>query len=596
MSWHIEKGTGDIVIGGFEQAIASSPHTGIADMKNFNPTSMAGEVMTTYNRIRQTQNKTITNSLQAFASNVLVALAGSGVQIGLLRGTWITIASSSITNLVVGTSYYVESSTGGNITLSLTYEGSIINTFGTSGTAVFTVIPMGKPIAEATFYDGAVYYYFVLDSNGRVWITPTFSGTTSSVGQWFLIDSATTSATGIFVYGSYVHVVTDSILYKPISSLSTAWATMNGTSGQFVNGVSHFSIVGTGSGSGTVFICDSSGISTLAAIPGTTYNASGTNGTDYTFSSHALALPFIETPQALAEVPIGSGVSLVIGGISNKLYIWDEIAAFYSLVVISENNTTYLLTVNNLVFIFAGSKGNIYVTNGSSATKVIKVPDYIANSMGADTDPYFIWGGAMYLRGRVWFSVQAPNCGGIWSFIPTQEYYVEQDTGATLKMENQNSYGSYDGLATVLFAPQLPTSQQANGPQYWAGWDDGSGGTSLNPYAIDFTDTIPFTGTSIIETDAIPTGTFLQNKTFQNIEYKLSTPLLSGESIQIYYRLALTDAWTTCGTVVTSPNNISGYFVGDFQSTQLLQLQIHMIASVSSGSSSWCRLKEIRLR
>ena len=81
----------------------------------------------------------------------------------------------------------------------------------------------------------------------------------------------------------------------------------------------------------------------------------------------------------------------------------------------------------------------------------------------------------MYLRGRVYFSIldqtssKAGNCGGVWSFIPTQNLYIGQDTGIALRLENQNSYGDYDGCARIL----IPNEEQnAISPQYWSWWQD----------------------------------------------------------------------------------------------------------------------------
>lgn len=606
MSWKIEKESGDIVVYGFEKGIDSSPHTGIGDMKNLNISSMNGEVMMNYARVRQTTTLFSGTSATASTSNTIIGSAS------ILRGNWILISSSSITNLNNGSYYYVKLNTAGTINLSADYEGTLKNDMGTTGVASFSVVPMGQPIAYTTDYNldaiGGTLSYYVLDATGLVWKSPPGAENASSpLGTWSLIDyTPVTNAnglSGIFAYKGYIHVVSGSIYWKLTTAAGlghgNAWAAMNGTSG-IVDGINHYSLAGHDSGDGTIYICDGGQVDTLAAIPGVGYDPSGTNLVNYTFSLGALKLPTVETATKLAEISTGSGTQLLIGGIGNVLYPWDKISPFYGgLIFLPENYTQQLISVNNLVYIFCGSKGNVYVTNGSSASPVITIPDYIANSTGGNQDPYFIWGGAMYLRGRIWFSVTAPNCGGIWSFIPTINYYVQDDVGASLRLENQNSYGTYAGQAVLLFAPQLTTSQNVNGPQYWAAYDDGTGGASaVAPYGIDFSDTNPSgvsTGMGVIETDLIPTGTILKKVSFRQIEYKLATPLVAGELITMNYRLNLTSAWVSCGSVITeSTNLLSGYFVASFEKTQWLQLQV--LFTSTNTTPSFCRLTEVRIR
>lgn len=315
----------------------------------------------------------------------------------------------------------------------------------------------------------------------------------------------------------------------------------------------------------------------------------------YTFTPQRLNLPIFETAQCLAEV----GNIVLIGGITNAIYPWNQVSALpQDIIPLPSSNVVNMITVNNTAYIFAGSKADIYVTNGSSVSRVLTVPDYCAGIAGSPStyiEPYFVWGGAMYVRGRVWFSVldqtstKTGNCGGIWSFVPSQNYSQNQDTGLSLRLENRSSYGTYNGVCTVL----LP-SQNQNGisAQYWSGWYS----NITNPlYGIDFTDTIP-TPPAVIQTELIPTGTALQKKTFRQVEYKLASPLANGETVAIDYRQNGTDSFTSMGTASTeSTTDISGYFNVNFEKGQWIQLQT-TLTPLASSSSSFCRLKEIRIR
>lgn len=315
-------------------------------------------------------------------------------------------------------------------------------------------------------------------------------------------------------------------------------------------------------------------------------------------SSQRVNLPFFEISQCMIEI----GNTIIIGCAGNTLYPWNQIDATPSDVIeLPEANVKTMINVNNMGYVFAGNKGNIYITNNSVASGVLKVPDYCAGIAGTPStyiEPYFIWGDAMYLRGRVYFSIldqtaiKAGNCGGVWSFVPTQNFYVGQDIGISLRLENQNSYGSYNGYAKVLIPSD---NQQAIAPQYWAGWQNSYTVGTSTLFGIDFTNTIPVT-TFSFETDLLATGTFLDKDTFNQIEYKLTTPLASGDSVQLYYRVNSTDAFVSCGTVVIETDNqISGYFDPNFQKTQWIQFKA--IATTSGTSnSSFVRFKEIRFR
>ncbi len=226
------------------------------------------------------------------------------------------------------------------------------------------------------------------------------------------------------------------------------------------------------------------------------------------------------------------------------------------------------------------------------------MPDYTAGVPGTPSsyvEPYFSWGDAMYCRGRVYFGIldqtatKAGNCGGVWSFTPIQNFSASGDNGLSLRMDNQNSYGTYNGLATLL----IPSfDQSAKSAQYWSGWQSSISGPT---YGLDFTDTVP-EETTVIESDLMETGTFIEKKTFTQIEYKLSAPLVDGETVALYYRQNGTDAWATCGTPdVESTTGISGLFKVNFQKGQWLQLRA-VLTPVASATSSFVRVSELRVR
>lgn len=329
---------------------------------------------------------------------------------------------------------------------------------------------------------------------------------------------------------------------------------------------------------------------------GTDAGIHGTNST-VTFSPQRLNLPEFESAQCMVEI----GNTVLIGGITNTLYPWNQIDTLPSdLIALPESDVRTMINVNNVAYVFAGNKGNIYISNLSVASLVSKVPDYCAGIPGTPLtyiEPRFTWGDSMYLRGRVYFSIldqtstKVGNCGGVWSFIPAQNFASDQDIGLALRLENQNSYGTYSGNATIL----IPAEQQnAISPQYWAAWQD-SYNAATSSFGIDFTSTNPSI-IAIIETDLAPTGTFFDKQTFKQIEYKMTTQMTTGDSVQLYYRLNSTDAWLTCGNIVEeAADRLSGYFVENFQNSQWIQFRA-VLTTGGTTSSSFNRFKEIRLR
>jgi len=141
-------------------------------------------------------------------------------------------------------------------------------------------------------------------------------------------------------------------------------------------------------------------------------------------------------------------------------------------------------------------------------------------------------------------------------------------------------------------------NQQANGPQFWTAWTS----SITNPtYGIDFSSTSPYTGGQPqIDTDLIATGSDLTKNTFSNIEYKLTRPLVSGESIEILQRPTLSSSFTDIGTGPGGPGidntvgNISYAFPVNFQFDQWIQLRVKM-TGIASGSS-FLPIQQLRLR
>ena len=633
---------GEITISGWEKGVASSPHKGIGDLKNVNISTEEGEASVNYSRVRQDQVPVVAATMTNSGSSTTFSYSGV-----LNAGTWIKVNSHTGSPGTTDNNYYYVAPiiSGTSYTLWSDFGVTQITSGAGASTINFTTLTMGAPIdytIEQFGTAGNKYRYYILDKNGVIWISGTSAAPSGSAGGlssstiWSAITPHGTVATDITAFdnneGSInIQYVTDAnnkisadylivfsasqILYGKNSDNSgwpsitgaafNAWKTLN-----YSGGFSHHSILGNDQ---VIYFCDGPGVGVIYQKAGQTFDPA--NSATYSYVNAQYMMAPNDAATRITQIPSGNSISVIVGGVQNNLYVYPDVQASSSskpinVVWMPEANVQYFVQANNYIIIFCGNKGNIYLTNGSSVVPIGTVPDYIAGSVTYVQDPYFVWGGAMYLRGRIFFSVKdqtathTGNCGGVWSFVPTFNYFPQQDVGLAMRLENVSSQSAthgYNGYATILFAGQETAAQQANGPQYVAGWNQVTGATTTN--SIDFSNTTPYTGgQALIESDAIPVGTFLRKKTFQQMEYHLSTPLVAGESIALNYRTDLTSAFASAGTVVTeatpaSGNGsvVSGAITGlDFQKAQLVQFQIVLTSTVSSPS--YCRLREVYIR
>lgn len=720
MAYTIDKNGSDrdVLINGFENGIASSPHKGLANIKNGNIATETGEVMASFGRAQLSMTSTASSGTLTFVDSSHVALNISGSN-NNFKGMWISVSSSSHTGeLANGTYYVVDTSPGFTFNLSATYGGSGISGFTSGLTATIALIrTVGRGVGytiEQYFISGTPFYrYYVLDHQGLVWVFDTSTyDPTNNVGYWFLPDksitywSTDTTPSGLsFINGTLIVFSGNKIWVKQSVNLGADYVQMTNaimmgpksttnphfglsghqgrvyyTDGPFVGsifpdtslitGVANIQSYASWSGasstgtitqlySGTtpstganvsqigfsripaVFFTSTGGAipasmstNTIYYISYSTANetfevydaltggsakdlATGASGTQYyntfwvvgthsgaygdtatmVFSPTRLQLPQFEISKCLTEV----GNIVLVGCKGSVVYPWNQVSNTPAgLINLPEANVFSLLNVNQIAYIFAGYKGNVYVTDGSTASLVLKIPDYCAGIEGTPSsyiEPIFNWGGSAYIRGRVYFSVldqtstKAGNCGGIWSFYPTQNLSIDQDTGLALHIENINSYATYNGYATLI----IPWIDQniAKAPQFWSCWQSA---LTSPAYGFDQTSTTPI-GTVIIETDLVPVGTVLNKFTPKQLEYKLSTALLSGETVTVKWRKNSTDVFVSAGNVITpdGATSLAGYFNANFQGAQWVQLQWTLTPQVSA-SSSFVRFSQARIR
>lgn len=449
---------------------------------------------------------------------------------------------------------------------------------------------LGPPIADSTrlFSYGvgagtatSPQSFAMLDSNGRVWESTSVSGT------WTFLASNETHAgasnlDGVAYWLGFLFKTRGAnIDYWDGSTWVNAWKTTLTTN------FKHYMYVASDN---VLYITNGNYLASITAPTPGAFDP--TNAATYAFSVTKLQLPVTDVAISLAEVGGGSTPqsTLLIGGSLNAIYPWDKVSSSFALpIYVGDSYIKNMVSVNQNAFIFPGNttgRGRIYITNGSQADLYFKIPDYIFGEI----DPYYEWGDAIFHRNNLVFSfLPSENSGAaaiqnyryVWAIdLATKAFRAISDLPVT-----SNFYSNANCLISTL-------NLSAKGFGYIVGASDGSDGT--NHSSISYSGTTAGIGFASLTTDLIPIGTYLQKKTFTQVEFKLRSPLQSGETLAISPRL---DSSSTGSPLTFSPTiatgSISGVAPVTFQGNQWLQF---FISLTGNSALSGVQLKEIRIR
>lgn len=533
---------------------------------------------------------------------------------------------TSAPTLSVGTPFWIGNFQGaGGATLKLYSDpglSSVVDVTGT-GTGTMSVINVGGGTVSGVTqgirhfaHDTKRNYHFGIDDTGKVW-TDAF-GLTSS-GYWVysgnrVPSGSYTSGNGLVYYQAsngdgYVFAIHNSSIdifntnaasgvFSTPLTWNYQWNPAVGTVGTFSatptprvlhcgltdGGISHEAMVST---SKYAYICDTEYLDSFNEQPTKIFLPTSPQTYAWTGfdanNNYALYIPG-DNANCLTQL----GTNLLIGGNKNIIYPWDRTSTSYSYpIFLSENVISKLVTVNTNTYAFIGNRGRIYVTNGSQAQLYKKIPDHISGTV----EPYFTWGGATFARNQLYFSAKCTAndgttplnfYGGLWA--------IDLDTGA-IRLTNKLTYGTYAGYATGMMAivPTLGAPQNSGGIGMYIAWDSGA-----STYGIDSTTNTPYTGSqAVIESDLIPIGTYDKPRDMTRVEYRLSKPMVSGESVTLNYRLDFSQAWNQILTDSTVGNFSLSKEV-NFKNAQWLQLQA--VLNSTSSTPSFTRLREFRIR
>lgn len=603
MSWYIDNQTGDLVLEGVENGIADSPHAGIADLRNVDISSLPGDALVNHKMSTFLLPALITaRAFTVAEANDTFTYSGSpAVHNGM---------AIRVSNLVGGTGltadsvvYYVGAATATTFKLYNNPFLSTVVNVTVDGSGDFTAFPLGKPVHWSEYRStssSAQNWLFFIDTNGRAWSVNkedrTGTGGVVAAGTvQFLGNMTLTGATGQGIVawapsGSstpYLFVFReDKIDYAPFLTIlnqtaapATAWTygwqtiTSDSTTG------GHQALVASDD---TVYFMNFYGLGSIAQAVGDTFDP--TDSASYVYNALALDIPGNDFIRCFAEL----GTDLLIGGIRNVIYPWDRISPSYRKpLILPEFNTARIVGTNANAYIFAGTKGRIYITNGASVDLFKKIPPHITGY----PNPHFIWNDACYANDSLYFSFTAKqtdsttisDLGGLWS--------LNLSTGA-LRYANKPSSDNYTTIVSMIAHNRRGTALQAGtlpmGDGVIIGWDNSS------VYGVDQTSATPYSNFEpIITYDLVPIGTFIDKKTPTGFEFKLSKPLVANESIRLSYRTNLNESFTTIDTG-DDDNSVSEEFVTTFENAEMLQMRAEL--SSTASTPSYVPLRQLRIK
>lgn len=604
MAYHFDQYDRSLVIDGFEKGIADSPYQGISDERNVNIISVPGEASVNFATIKISPSVIGTGTVSS-ADDTTEIITFSGAT-GLETYMAITFTGASLpTGITAGTIYWASVLSPTTMKIYSDYQMASVVNITATGTGTFHTVDMSTPKYFATDGKGKgespnASGYWMVDSSGQVWsnnyVTTsnfwTFTGNkvnTYSNGNGLVYYESSNGTGYIFLFHN------SSIDYTPSNATNISWvyqwAPASGTVGSW--SATPTAILKTGVGSANsheamtapdsrVYYCDANWVGrwyqtspTVAFVP--------TTLATYTYDQTSL-LPTTDLANCLAFL----GTNILVGGFKNIVYPWDRFSTNYTYpILLAESVISKMVTVNTNTYIFVGNRGRIYITNGSQAQLFKKIPDHLSGTV----EPYYQWGGATSTKNQLYFSALVTTNGGVANLQYGGVWGIDVDTKA-IRLTNKLSYNTYDGYASALIAvtPNLTNQGNPSGTGMLIGWK--SSNTSPT-YGIDRTSSSPYVNSeATIDSDLIPVGTFDKTRDFSRIEFKLSTPLVSGESVTIQYRLDFSQSYTTIITDST---------VGDFSSSGSLNfknaqwLQLRAILNSTASSPSYTRLREIRI-
>lgn len=441
----------------------------------------------------------------------------------------------------------------------------------------------------------------------------TLASSTTSLVQWFRRDPLNSGE----VYG----ITTAGTLYKGTGTIPITWSALTGvpsnngrglgiwkgylilprntsveasllpvSSGATWTAISGITLTSTiwnpvyvGLNTDHCFIGNTYKVAQIIETSGSTFNPA--TGATYTATSNALDLPSYYNIQTIE----GLGNNIYLGTfqgasaytrMSAVIFPWDKVSNSYDNPIISTGTGVHQLkTIGSQMYTWIGNRSDMSVSNGTSTNLLKK-----------------------------FYNISFPNAASLTDISPDaidalndQEILI----GIGRTTGNVSPLGVYSLRDGVHFLKNLPSTGSSTNIQigailsldaqrYIFSWLDDNSVT----YGIDL---VGNSGrysdyTTQVDTDLIPVATYIYPANFGEVEFKLASPLTTGQGIKLWYRKNLNDSFTLIDTWDFSTIGARMSFEGTASITdaQWIQFRVQLASNTSSDTSP--QLTEIRLR
>ena len=452
-----------LTIRNWDQGIADSPHNGFQLIKNANIEESLGAIKAN-NKPTSLFQTAISETFTANADTEVITITGTFP----VTGTAVTVSNAGgalPTGLSANTNYFLIKLTDTTAKLATTitnaFAGTAIN-LTTAGTGTNTVATVNAGVIKHIIQgDG---YYIAQDDNGRVWYSETYffllngNTLTNPNGNGIvLFENSDATATYLFVFrNAKIDVVeVTALANRRTPSWSNDWQALNSGA---TSDNSHHCIKGQDN---IIYFCDDKYIGSIKENKEQVF-APATPAT-YIYNSQALDLPSGELAYWLVE--LGTNLLISSATTTGKIYPWDRISgSFYYPLQVPENYVYRMVNMGNIIYIQAGSQGNIYQTQGSYVRLFKKLPYSVINNTGALSATPITWGGIGEKAGALVVGVDATSTGndGVYLIYPDGRVIIDNQplsgsANVTALCSVNNGYvmgfdGGVDALSTTRYS------------------------------------------------------------------------------------------------------------------------------------------------
>jgi hypothetical protein len=551
--------TQPLIINNWQQGIADSEFLGFGNMKMVDIELFPGSVKCQKKGVALFATA-LSSSFTADASSDTCTLTGGGS----IQATGIAVTLSTTGSLPSGLStstvYYLIQVSSSTFKLATTLANAMSGTqidITSAGSGTHTVTTVNPGTIRHIVKDDRTTTYFMQDSNGRVWMTgysymALLTGNTLSgvAGNGLVIFATTNTLAASAVYLlAFRNAAIDIINVYGTSNKETpvwsnSWQSLNSGAG---TGNSHHAIIGQDL---ICYFCDGQYVGSLKENIGSTFDPA--TGASYTYNNQALDVPAQEICQWLEEL----GINLLIGGKNtNYIYPWDRVSNSYNIpLAVPEKQILKMKNIGGVVYILAGTNGNIYSTQGSYVNLFKRLPGNLMNASATIQSNPVTWGSIAARNGALLVGASGLTTGNKGLFL------IYPD--GRLVMDNIPTTGSANVTAIYVESPDF----------YYFGYSGGADQISDSSSRYnDFT--------SLIQSKLFVVSDKITKGSYSTLEVQLAKPT-SGQ-VRVGYRTDTSSAFTTIDTY-TLDSVATSFMTQDIGLIDIenIQIQVELSGSV----------------